>query len=167
MTPLHNTPLLFALERNPQPGNQAFPPLRPTVEKRTFPQVGPYEQVTTENFASDFFLTCEPLGNTIQLQGFDGCDSVEADSPIEHHPGRTGDRMLTLRGEHFYFTDSIRVTSYNGPLSALRRTLSPYSGPSNPLPDALAAAFRAEMALWQPLPPAIAYDGQLAVNHHD
>jgi hypothetical protein len=35
-------------------------------------------------------LTCGPLGNKIQLQSFDGCDAVEADSPIEHHPGRTG-----------------------------------------------------------------------------
>jgi hypothetical protein len=51
----------------------------------------------------DFRLTGEPLGNTIQLQSFGGCDSVETDSPIEHHPGRTGDKMLTLRGEHFYF----------------------------------------------------------------
>jgi hypothetical protein len=49
----------------------------------------------------DFRLTAEPLGNTIQLQSFGGCDSVETDSPIEHHPGRTGDKMLTLRGEHF------------------------------------------------------------------
>jgi hypothetical protein len=51
--------------------------------------------------APDFRLTGEPLGNTIQLQSFGGCDSVETDSPIEHHPGRTGDKMLTLRGEHF------------------------------------------------------------------
>jgi hypothetical protein len=49
----------------------------------------------------DFRLTGKPLGNTIQLQSFGGCDSVETDSPIEHHPGRTGDKMLTLRGEHF------------------------------------------------------------------
>jgi hypothetical protein len=79
------------------------------VEKSTVPQVSPYEEVTAENFALDFFLTWEPLGNTIQLQGFDGCDSVEADSPIEHHPGRTGERMLTLRGEHFYFTENMGV----------------------------------------------------------
>jgi hypothetical protein len=134
LTPLHNTPLLFALERNPQPGNRAFPPLRSTVEKRTFPQVGPYEQVTTENFPLDFFLTCEPLGNTIQLQGFDGCDSVEADSPIEHHPGRTGERMLTLRGEHFYFTENIGVIFQNERFCPR----SPVSRASELLPDALA-----------------------------
>jgi hypothetical protein len=115
---------LFALERNPQAEKRAFPRFHPTVEKYTFPQVSPYEEVTNENFASDFFLTCEPLGNTIQLQGFDGCDSVEADSPIEHHPGRTGERMLTLRGEHFYFTDNIGVISQFGALAALWRALS-------------------------------------------
>jgi hypothetical protein len=125
---------LFALERNPQLGNRPFPPLRPTVEKRTSPQVSPYEQVTAKNFALDFFLTCEPLGNTIQLQGFDGCDSVEADSPIEHHPGRTGERMLTLRGEHFYFKENIEIIFKNAPLPAPGSV----SQALEPLPDALA-----------------------------
>jgi hypothetical protein len=129
---------LFALERNPQSGNPAFPPLRRTVEKCTFPQVSPYEEVTTENFASDFFLTCEPLGNTIQLQGFDGCDSVEADSPIEHHPGRTGERMLTLRGEHFCFTENIGVIFQNGHAASVLPAAFPVPQALEPLPDALA-----------------------------
>jgi hypothetical protein len=56
-------------------------------EKSPFPQVTRQEQVTTENFDRDFRLTGEPLGNKIQLpKFFDGCDSVENDSPIEHHP---------------------------------------------------------------------------------
>src|SRR5215208_6906151 len=55
-----------------------------------------------KNFGPDFVLTGRRGGNKIQLQSFGGCDSVETDSPIEHHPGRTGERMLTLRGEHFY-----------------------------------------------------------------
>jgi hypothetical protein len=49
------------------------------------------------------------LGNKIQLQSFGGCDSVETDSPIEHHPGRTGEEMLTLRGEHFHFAANTPV----------------------------------------------------------
>ena len=73
------------------------------MEKYHPPQVASYEQLTAKNFHPDFFLTCRPRGNKIQLQSFDGCDSVETDSPIEHHPGRTGERMLTLRGEHFCF----------------------------------------------------------------
>ena len=113
MIRLHNTQLLFALDRNPQPESAPFPPLGTAVEKRTFAQVSAYEQVTTENFRLDFFLTCGPLGNTIQLQGFDGCDSVETDSPIEHHPGRTGEEMLTLPGEHFYFIESIELIQPN------------------------------------------------------
>jgi len=60
------------------------------VKKRTFPQVSLYEQLTALDLARDFSLTWEPRGNIIQLQSFDGCDSVEADSPIEHRPGRTG-----------------------------------------------------------------------------
>jgi hypothetical protein len=117
---------LFALERNPQPGKRAFPPLRRTVEKCTFPQVSQYEDVTTKNFASDFFLTCEPLGNTIQLQGFDGCDSVEADSPIERHPGRTGKRMLTPRGEHFYLQKTLELSAK---LGYCQRSAGRFSGP--------------------------------------
>src|SRR5947209_18435903 len=66
-------------------------------------QVWLNEQVTNQNVDRAFSLPEEPLGNKIQLQSFDGCDSVETDSPIEHHPGRTGEKMLTLRGEHFHF----------------------------------------------------------------
>src|SRR5438874_9197570 len=54
-------------------------------------QVWLNEQVTIQNVDPDFSLTGEPLGNKIQLPSFDGCDSVETDSPIEHHPGRTGE----------------------------------------------------------------------------
>jgi hypothetical protein len=162
---------LFALERNPQPGKRAFPRFHHTVEKYTFPQVSPYEEVTNENFASDFFLTCEPLGNTIQLQGFDGCDSVEADSPIERHPGRTGKRMLTPRGEHFYLQKTLELSPELAPCrrSGVRFPYPPW--PSNLLPDALAGCISRGnatlAAVGQPPPPAIAYDGQLAVNHHD
>jgi hypothetical protein len=55
------------------------------------------EYLTAKNFAPDFFLTWKPAGNKIQLQSFDGCDSVEADSPIEHHPGRTGQNAHPTR----------------------------------------------------------------------
>jgi hypothetical protein len=123
------------------------------------------------------------LGNTIQLQGFDGCDSVEADSPIEHHPGRTGERMLTLRGEHFYFTENIGVICEIGVLRALWRALSAsaadvwgletrlgrtggldfarkwHSGGGGDLPKS------GELGKLTHAPPGIAYDGQLAVNH--
>ena len=149
MTPLHNTQLLFALERNPQPGNGPFRPLGLTVEKRTSAQVSPYEQVTAENFALDFFLTCEPLGNTIQLQGFDGCDSVEADSPIEHHPGRTGERMLTLRGEHFCFTQNIGVIDRIDPCRGSAGRFPGTPGPRTSFRTPWRAAFREEMALWR------------------
>ena len=65
--------------------------LAPSVEKLASLQVGRKERFTTKNFQPVFPLTGEPLGNKIQLQSFDGCDSVETDSPIEHHPGRTGE----------------------------------------------------------------------------
>jgi hypothetical protein len=50
-------------------------------------QVTRREQVTTENFAPDFRLTGEPLGNKIQLPKFltVAIPSI-TDSPIEHHP---------------------------------------------------------------------------------
>src|ERR1017187_8890611 len=90
-SPLHKLPVLFALERNPQAQNQSFGACRRFRRNAGYPQVSLYETVTGKNFAPDFPLTAEPLGNKIQLQSFDGCDSVEADSPIEHHPGRTGE----------------------------------------------------------------------------
>src|SRR4051812_48172378 len=70
---------------------------------------GEKSSLRRKKIGPDFFLTCEPGGNKIQLQSFGGCDSVETDSPIEHHPGRTGERMLTLRGEHFYFQGYTQV----------------------------------------------------------
>jgi hypothetical protein len=82
---------LFALERNPQAENELFGPFRHFSRNTLCSQVTLYEKVTGKNFQPDFCLTAEPLGNKIQLQSFDGRDSVEADSPIEHHPGRTGE----------------------------------------------------------------------------
>ncbi|MGA2196707.1 MAG: hypothetical protein ABSH40_15710 [Bryobacteraceae bacterium] len=83
---------MFALDRNPQAQNQSFGVCRHFSRKARRLQVSLYETVTGKNFEPDFRLTGEPLGNKIQLQSFGGCDSVEADSPIEHHPGRTGEK---------------------------------------------------------------------------
>jgi len=52
------------------------------VENQPALQVTRYEQLTGKKFQPDFPLTCSPQGNKIQLQSFDGCDSVETDSPI-------------------------------------------------------------------------------------
>jgi hypothetical protein len=68
---------LFALERNPQAENQSFGASRHFDENARGPQVSLYETVTGKNFRLDFRLTGEPLGNKIQLQSSDGCDSVE------------------------------------------------------------------------------------------
>ena len=46
--------------------------------------------------------------------------------------------MLTLRGEHFYFTEKIGVTRQIDPLPALRWPFSPYPKLPNLFPDALA-----------------------------
>ena len=79
--------------------------------------------------------------------------------------------MLTLRGEHFCFIENIEVISKTGPLPALGSALSPSPRPSNLLPDALAGRILRGKGILarggQPPAPAIAYDGQLAVNHHD
>jgi hypothetical protein len=78
-----------------------------------------------KNFCPDFVLTRRRGGNKIQLQSFGGCDSVETDSPIEHHPGRTGERMLTLRGEHFYFQANTQVILECCPPHASLKAFSP------------------------------------------
>jgi hypothetical protein len=78
-------------------------------QKFSRPQVTRREWVTTENFGPDFRLTGEPLGNKIQLPKFltVAIPSI-TDSPIEHHPCRTGGYgMLILRGEHFFFVGSV------------------------------------------------------------
>ena len=82
--------------------------------------------------------------------------------------------MLTLRGEHFYFTENIGVTCEIGVLSAPLRVFrppSPLFWAPKLVPDALAGWIsRANGTLGgtgQPASPAIAYDGQLAVNHND
>ena len=50
-------PFLFSLEGYPQPKTTAFWSNGKFVQNGTVPQVAPYEQLTTENFAPDFFLT--------------------------------------------------------------------------------------------------------------
>jgi hypothetical protein len=46
--------------------------------------------------------------------------------------------MLTLRGEHFCFTENIGVIDQIGPLPTLWSVFPLSPGPSNPLSDALA-----------------------------
>ena len=50
-------PVLCTLEGNPQPETEVFRVFGRIVEKRPVSQVTPYEQVTTEIFGPDFFLT--------------------------------------------------------------------------------------------------------------
>ena len=97
--------------------------------------------------------------------------------------------MLTLRGEHFCFTENIGVIDQIGPLPTLWSVFPLSPGPSNPLSDALAGRISrgngicsagprghplvAGVLLSPENPPATrspalrCYDGQLAVNHHD
>ncbi len=46
--------------------------------------------------------------------------------------------MLTLRGEHFYFTENIGVIFRNWPLAGALDSAFPVPRPSNLVPDALA-----------------------------
>jgi hypothetical protein len=53
------------------------------------------------------------MGNKIQLpKVFGGCDSVETDSPIEHHPGKTGENECPSFGVGI----SIVVVDSNPPI---------------------------------------------------
>jgi hypothetical protein len=87
---------LYILERNPQSKKVGFGADGGTAAKPPVLQVARYKGVTAQIFAAVFFLTWKPQGNKIQLQSFGGCDSVETDSPIEHHPGRTGKECSPL-----------------------------------------------------------------------
>jgi hypothetical protein len=52
--------------------------------------------------------------------------------------------MLTLRGEHFYFTENIGVIDQFSPLPVLWSVLPLSPGPSNPLSAALAGRISRE-----------------------
>ena len=61
--------------------------------------------------------------------------------------------MLTLRGEHFYFTENIGVNFQMGmllaPLAAFAPSLAAVPGPPIPFQTPWRAGFRAETALWR------------------
>ncbi len=71
---------------------------------------GLYRITYTANFRRGKMpLTSPPAGPTLQSQtGFDGCETVESDSPIKRNPWCaeglvTGRQMLIPRNEHFLF----------------------------------------------------------------
>jgi len=73
--------------------------------------VASYQRVTARKFCPGFFLDLETrrvIRSNYKV--FDGCDSVETDSPIEHRPGKTGYNAHSPGSGHFYLLVNIGVT---------------------------------------------------------
>ena len=99
-----------------------FHPCATVVIFRALLQVGAYEQLTAPKNAPDFRLTQRPGGNKIQLPKFlADCDSVETDSPIEHHPlVEQGGYKCSPFGVSISFL-SLLFLGANSPLTIQRR----------------------------------------------
>jgi hypothetical protein len=105
---------LFGLKRYPQVKNLSIRDFRSPHWKMSRPASFPiraiYDPIRPFRI---FVLTWGPWGNSIQLQSFGGCDSVETDSPINITLVEQGDKCSPL-GVSILFRASVRLPGIAG-----------------------------------------------------